>query len=176
MKKILKISVLVLIVAIVSVGLLAACEEPVTPGVPDVQQESNDVFYWAPVAGAEYYVMSVDDGENQTIAATSATVYEDNAEYAAMRFKLDTSALAAGVHSVKFAAGAGELVSDPDTIRKMLVSQVVSTVRWEDCVRNAAKLNVEQFYECGPGGILGGTLKRIDKELPVKSLAEVQDF
>lgn len=70
----------------------------------------------------------------------------------------------------------GELVSDPDTIRKMLVRQVVSTVRWEDCVRNAAKLNVEQFYECGPGGILGGTLKRIDKELPVKSLAEVQDF
>ena len=112
MKKILKISVLVLIVAIVSVGLLAACEEPVTPGVPDVQQESNDVFYWAPVAGAEYYVMSVDDGENQTIAATSATVYDDNAEYAAMRFKLDTSALTEGVHSVKFAAGAGELVSE----------------------------------------------------------------
>ena len=112
MKKILKISVLVLIVAIVSVGLLAACEDPVTPGVPDVQQESNDVFYWAPVAGAEYYVMSVDDGENQTIAATSATVYDDNAEYAAMRFKLDTSALTEGVHSVKFAAGAGELVSE----------------------------------------------------------------
>lgn len=112
MKKILKISVLVLIVAIVSVGLLAACEEPVTPGVPDVQQESNDVFYWAPVAGAEYYVMSVDDGENQTIAATSATVHEDNAEYAAMRFKLDTSALTEGPHSVKFAAGAGELVSE----------------------------------------------------------------
>ena len=112
MKKILKISVLVLIVAIVSVGLLAACEEPVTPGVPDVQQESNDVFYWAPVAGAEYYVMSVDDGENQTITATSATVHDDNAEYAAMRFKLDTSALTAGVHSVKFAAGAGELVSE----------------------------------------------------------------
>ncbi len=112
MKKMLKISVLVLIVAIVSVGLLAACEDPVTPGVPDVQQESNDVFYWAPVAGAEYYVMSVDDGENQTIAATSATVYDDNAEYAAMRFKLDTSALTEGVHSVKFAAGAGELVSE----------------------------------------------------------------
>ena len=52
MKKILKISVLVLIVAIVSVGLLAACEEPVTPGVPDVQQESNDVFYWRPWRGS----------------------------------------------------------------------------------------------------------------------------
>lgn len=127
MKKILKISVLVLIVAIVSVGLLAACEDPVTPGVPDVQQESNDVFYWAPVAGAEYYVMSVDDGENQTIAATSATVHEDNAEYAAMRFKLDTSALTAGVHSVKFAAGAGELVSEfGKSFRVMVGSGIVA--------------------------------------------------
>lgn len=126
MKKILKISVLVLIVAIVSVGLLAACEEPVTPGVPDVQQESNDVFYWAPVAGAEYYVMSVDDGENQTIAATSATVYDDNAEYAAMRFKLDTSALTAGVHSVKFAAGAGELVSEFGKSFRVVVSGVAA--------------------------------------------------
>lgn len=127
MKKILKISVLVLIVAIVSVGLLAACEDPVTPGVPDVQREGNDVFYWAPVAGAEYYVMSVDDGENQTIAATSATVHEDNAEYAAMRFKLDTSALTAGVHSVKFAAGAGELVSEfGKSFRVMVGSGIVA--------------------------------------------------
>ena len=126
MKKILKISVLVLIVAIVSVGLLAACEEPVTPGVPDVQQESNDVFYWAPVAGAEYYVMSVDDGENQTIAATPATVHDDNAEYAAMRFKLDTSALTAGVHSVKFAAGAGELVSEFGKSFRVVVSGVAA--------------------------------------------------
>lgn len=70
----------------------------------------------------------------------------------------------------------GELVSDPDYIKQNLVKQVVKTVRWEDCVRNAAKLRVDQFYECGPGGVLAGMCRRIDKELPVKSLAEIQDF
>ena len=43
-------------------------------------------------------------------------------------------------------------------------------------MRNAAKLRVDQFYECGPGGVLAGMCRRIDKELPVKSLAEIQDF
>jgi len=70
----------------------------------------------------------------------------------------------------------GQEVSDPEEIKKMLVSQVVSTVRWEDCVRASAQLGAEQFYECGPGAVLGGMLKRIDRALPVKSLAEIDDF
>ena len=53
---------------------------------------------------------------------------------------------------------------------------MISTVRWEDCVRNAAKLGIEQFYDCGPGGVLAGMVRRIDKSLPVKSLAEYPDF
>lgn len=43
-------------------------------------------------------------------------------------------------------------------------------------MRNAAKLGIEQFYECGPGGVLAGMVRRIDKSLPVKSLAEYPDF
>lgn len=70
----------------------------------------------------------------------------------------------------------GAEVSDPDEIKKMLVRQVASTVRWEDCVRATAALGAEQFYECGPGGVLAGMCKRIDKSLAVKSLAEIGDF
>ncbi len=70
----------------------------------------------------------------------------------------------------------GAEVSDPDEIKNMLVRQVASTVRWEDCVRAAAALGAEQFYECGPGGVLAGMCKRIDKSLAVKSLAEIGDF
>ncbi len=70
----------------------------------------------------------------------------------------------------------GETVSDPKTIKENLVKQVVTTVRWEDCVRNAAKLGIEQFYECGPGGIIANMCKRIDKSLKVCSIAEDADF
>ena len=70
----------------------------------------------------------------------------------------------------------GEQISDPAEIKKALVLQVVSPVKWELCVRNASKLGIDQYYECGPGGVLAGIAKRIDKELNVKSIAEFGDF
>ncbi len=70
----------------------------------------------------------------------------------------------------------GAAVSEPSEIKAMLVSQVVSSVRWEDCQRNAAALGVEQFYECGPGAVLGGLGKRIDREIKIKSIADFADF
>ncbi len=70
----------------------------------------------------------------------------------------------------------GEQVSDPSVIKEMLVKQVVSPVRWELCVKNANALGIEQYYECGPGGVLAGLAKRIDSALNVKSIAEMQDF
>ena len=70
----------------------------------------------------------------------------------------------------------GYAVFDPTEIKKNLVKQVVKTVRWEDCVRNAAKLGIEKFYECGPGGVLAGMVRRIDKTLEIKSIAEISDL
>ncbi len=71
----------------------------------------------------------------------------------------------------------GEQVKSPQEIKENLVKQVVSTVRWEDCVNNAIKqLAIEQFYECGPGGVLGGMMKRINRDIPTKSVAELPDL
>jgi [acyl-carrier-protein] S-malonyltransferase len=53
---------------------------------------------------------------------------------------------------------------DPETIRQNLVRQVVSPVRWEDCLRSMLSQEVNQFYEIGPGRVLRGTLKRIDRK------------
>ncbi len=53
---------------------------------------------------------------------------------------------------------------DPETIRQNLVRQVVSPVRWEDCMRNMLSQEVNQFFEIGPGRVLRGTLKRIDRK------------
>jgi len=66
----------------------------------------------------------------------------------------------------------GEQVSAPDDIRSNLVKQVVSAVRWEDCFRGAGALGISEFYECGPGAVLGGMARRIDRGLKVTSLAE----
>lgn len=69
----------------------------------------------------------------------------------------------------------GSRVSDPAEIKAMLVRQVVSSVRWETCMRSAAALGISEFYECGPGGVLAGMAKRTDKAWSVKACAEFTD-
>jgi len=70
----------------------------------------------------------------------------------------------------------GKQVSSSEEIKQALINQVVMPVRWEECVRNAAALNISQFYECGPGGVLAGLGKRIDKDIPIKSIADIRDI
>lgn len=70
----------------------------------------------------------------------------------------------------------GQAVSAPDAIREALVKQVVSSVLWEDCMRNAAAGGVAQFLELGPGGVLAGLARRTNKDWAVKSLSEFSDL
>jgi [acyl-carrier-protein] S-malonyltransferase len=53
--------------------------------------------------------------------------------------------------------------SDPDEIRELLVRQVVSPVRWEESMRSLLAQGYDQFYEVGPGRVLRGLLKRIER-------------
>ena len=54
--------------------------------------------------------------------------------------------------------------SDPDEIRDLLVRQVVSPVRWEDSMRLLLADGADEFYEIGPGKVLKGLLRRIDRK------------
>lgn len=59
----------------------------------------------------------------------------------------------------------------PDTIAPLLARQVVEPVRWEACVRRLLAQGVEQFFEVGPGRVLAGLLKRIDRKAPCVNIA-----
>jgi len=59
---------------------------------------------------------------------------------------------------------------DPEEIRRLLVRQVVEPVRWEDCVRHLLAHGFDQFYEVGPGRVLRGLLKRIDRQASCQSV------
>ena len=54
--------------------------------------------------------------------------------------------------------------SDPEEIRELLVKQVVSPVRWEDSLRKLLAEGYAPFWEVGPGRVLRGLLKRIDRK------------
>jgi [acyl-carrier-protein] S-malonyltransferase len=59
---------------------------------------------------------------------------------------------------------------DPESIRKNLVRQVVSPVRWEDSMRSMLSQGVSQFFEIGPGKVLRGLLKRIDRKVDCQTV------
>ena len=60
--------------------------------------------------------------------------------------------------------------SDPEEIRGILVRQVLQPVLWEDSVRALIAAGCDQFYEIGPGKVLKGLLKRIDRKLECVSV------
>jgi len=88
---------------------------------------------------------------------------------------LETVPFAAPKFAV-FTNTTGQAVSAPDDIRAALVKQVVSSVLWEDCMRSAAAAGATEFLELGMGGVLAGLARRINKDWPVKSLAEFADI
>lgn len=53
--------------------------------------------------------------------------------------------------------------SDPDTIRKLLATQVTSPVLWENTMEAMLSNGFEKAYELGPGKVTAGILKRFDK-------------
>ena len=75
-----------------------------------------------------------------------------------------------------FSNTTGQTVAEPARIREALVQQLVSAVRWEDCMRNCAAAGATEFWECGPGGVLAGLARRTEKSWIVRSFAEITDL
>jgi len=60
--------------------------------------------------------------------------------------------------------------TDPADLRKTLVAQVIAGVRWDDSIRRMLADGYDNFYEVGPGRVLTGLLKRIDRKTPCTSV------
>lgn len=56
-----------------------------------------------------------------------------------------------------------ELLKDAESIKKEMVEQVFSPVQWERDVRKMLELGVTTFIECGPGKVLTGLVRKIDR-------------
>lgn len=60
--------------------------------------------------------------------------------------------------------------SDPSEIRQILVQQVLNPVMWEDSMRYLMAQGVTQMYEIGPGKVLKGLMKRIERKFEVTTI------
>ncbi len=96
-------------------------------------------------------------------ARAAFAAFLENIPFAAPRFTVFTNTT-------------GEAVSDPAAIKAALAKQIVSSVLWEDCMRNAAAAGAAAFWELGPGGVLAGLARRTEKAWVVKNFSEFADL
>ena len=66
--------------------------------------------------------------------------------------------------------------TEPTKIRSLLVEQIYSPVQWTSCIEAIIKQGVSDIVECGPGKVLSGLNRRIDKSVQSHSLEEPDDL
>ena len=66
--------------------------------------------------------------------------------------------------------------TDPATIKKNLVAQLTSSVRWTQTVQNMIAAGATEFIEVGPGKVLQGLVRKTDKTVTVSGISTLADI
>ncbi len=67
-----------------------------------------------------------------------------------------------------------EINTSKEKVKTLLVAQVSSPVRWEESMRRMIKEGIEKVLEIGPGKVLSGLMKRIDPNVEIKNIEDIQ--
>ncbi|QBF32287.1 ACP S-malonyltransferase [Thalassococcus sp. S3] len=68
-----------------------------------------------------------------------------------------------------------EPVSDPETIRSLLVEQITGSVRWRESVMSMGAHGVTEIWEIGAGKALSGMVRRINRSIATRALSTPED-
>ncbi len=66
----------------------------------------------------------------------------------------------------------GQPFTSVEEIREKMVQQVTQSVRWVDSIRWMRTAGIDHFIECGPGKVLAGLVKRIDKAATIHNIQD----
>jgi len=66
--------------------------------------------------------------------------------------------------------------NDPNDIKRLLIEQIESPVRWREIVINMIDSKVEKFIEIGPGKVLSGLVKRINSNVKLIQINDLEDL
>ena len=88
------------------------------------------------------------------------------------------------INNIKFSAPKNKIISnvtakpstDPDTIKNLLIDQIEKPVRWRESIINIIKANNNTFIEIGPGKVLSGLVKRIDRNVKIIQVNNISDL
>ena len=69
-----------------------------------------------------------------------------------------------------------DLITDPEIIKKYLIKQIYSSVKWRESILRMSKEKVRNFIEIGPGKVLTGMVKRTIKDANCFSINSIADI
>ncbi len=92
--------------------------------------------------------------------------------------------LAAEIHSTEFNAPVipvlhnvtADVETDPKNIKNIMIEQVYSPVRWVACIQSLVDRGVTRTFECGPGKVLSGLNRRINKSLESQTADSIESL
>ena len=67
-------------------------------------------------------------------------------------------------------------ISSKDELKKLLIDQIENRVRWRESVINMINCGVNHFIELGPGKVLSGLIKRINKDVKINTINNDNDI
>ena len=65
--------------------------------------------------------------------------------------------------------------NNPNDIKKLLIDQIEKPVRWRETIVNMIESRINNFIEIGPGKVLSGLIRRIDKNVILKQVNNIND-
>ena len=67
-------------------------------------------------------------------------------------------------------------INDNETIKRLLIQQIESKVRWRESILYMIENGINNFIEIGPGKVLSGLIKRIDRDVKVSAINHEEDI
>ena len=67
-------------------------------------------------------------------------------------------------------------ISNKDELKNLLIQQIENRVRWRESVINMINKDINHFIEIGPGKVLSGLVKRINKNVKIDTINNESDI
>ena len=70
----------------------------------------------------------------------------------------------------------GNEVSNKDDLKRLLIDQIENRVRWRESIIYMIEKGVKSYIEIGPGKVLSGLVKRINKDVKIHTINNLDDI
>jgi [acyl-carrier-protein] S-malonyltransferase len=155
--------------------------------------EDNKNFFLAEIANDNSEGQIVLSGKNQDLEKLSDVLKANkikniklpvSAPFHCSLMSKATNIMKEELIKLRFKKGSNPLISNitadeifnEDELKDLLIKQIENRVRWRESVINMIDKGVNQFIEIGPGKVLAGLVKRINKEVIVSSINNEEDI